>query len=216
MKRSPVVAVASLTLLALPLALVPVGPGAQSPEFKLRFGGSDPGRGLLDKTTVEFVELSEKKSSGRITWDYFCCDQLGGDIAQIEQMMANSIQAHGDGLAHVNVVGSMIFAGMSGTAQADAAGLGQIEIEEMRRDGFDPAYAAAVSATSAVIGPIIPPSVILVIFAVMTEISVARLFLGGFIPGVLLSLSLMVLIYWQAVTGRVVAPRQPCQPFSEV
>jgi len=66
------------------------------PEFTFRFGGSDPGRGLLDQTTRKFVELSEQKSKGRIRWDYFCCDQLGGDIAQIEQMMANSIQAYGD------------------------------------------------------------------------------------------------------------------------
>ncbi|MBI3988575.1 MAG: TRAP transporter substrate-binding protein [candidate division NC10 bacterium] len=67
-----------------------------APEFTLRFGGSDPGRGLLDQTTRKFVELSEQKSNGRIKWNYFCCDQLGGDIAQIEQMMANSIQAYGD------------------------------------------------------------------------------------------------------------------------
>jgi TRAP-type C4-dicarboxylate transport system substrate-binding protein len=69
---------------------------AQQPEFKFRFGGSDPGRGILDRATARFVELSEKKSNGRIKWDYLCCDQLGGDIAQIEQMMANSIQGYGD------------------------------------------------------------------------------------------------------------------------
>lgn len=68
----------------------------QQPEFKLRFGGSDPGKGILDRTTLKFVELSEQKSRGRIKWEYFCCDQLGGDIAQIEQMMANSIQGYGD------------------------------------------------------------------------------------------------------------------------
>jgi len=77
----------------------------------------------------------------------------------------------------------MIFAGMSGTAQADAAGLGIIEIEEMKRDGFDPAYAAAVSATSAIIGPIIPPSVIMVIYGIMTETSIGALFAAGVIPG---------------------------------
>lgn len=116
----------------------------------------------------------------------------------------------------MNVVGSMIFAGMSGTAQADAAGLGIIEIEEMRRDGYDPAFAGAITATSAVIGPIIPPSVIMVIFAVMTEVSVASLFLGGFIPGVLMGLSLMAMVYWLAVTGRVHAPSLPRRPPGEV
>jgi len=120
------------------------------------------------------------------------------------------------GLAHVNVVGSMIFAGMSGTAQADAAGLGIIEIEEMKADGFDPAFAGAVTAASAVIGPIIPPSVIMVIFCVMTEVSVADMFLGGFIPGILMGLSLMTLIYWMAVTGRVHAPTLPRASLAEV
>jgi tripartite ATP-independent transporter DctM subunit len=120
------------------------------------------------------------------------------------------------GLAHVNVVASMIFAGMSGTAQADAAGLGIIEIEEMRRDGFDPAFAAAVTSASAIIGPIIPPSVIMVIFGVLTEISVANLFLGGFIPGIIMGLALMVTIYWLVATGRAHAPRLPRQPFPAV
>jgi tripartite ATP-independent transporter DctP family solute receptor len=81
-------------LVALVAAAAPAA--AQQPEFRLRFGGSDPGRGILDKTTARFVELSEKKSAGRIKWDYFCCDQLGGDIAQIEQLMADSIQGYGD------------------------------------------------------------------------------------------------------------------------
>lgn len=76
--------------------VVLLGSPAAAQEFKFRFGGSDPGRGLLDRTTMRFVELSEQKSGGRIKWEYFCCDQLGGDIAQIEQMMANSIQAYGD------------------------------------------------------------------------------------------------------------------------
>jgi TRAP-type C4-dicarboxylate transport system substrate-binding protein len=81
--------------LAVALGLAPPATAGQ-PEFTFRFGGSDPGRGVLDKTTSRFVELSEKLSNGRIKWEYFCCDQLGGDIAQIEQMMANSIQGHGD------------------------------------------------------------------------------------------------------------------------
>jgi tripartite ATP-independent transporter DctM subunit len=120
------------------------------------------------------------------------------------------------GLAHVNVVGSVIFAGMSGTAQADAAGLGMIEIEEMRADGFDPAFAGAVTAASAVIGPIIPPSVIMVIFCVMTEVSVADMFLGGFVPGLLMALSMMALIYWLAATGRIHAPTRPRASMADV
>ena len=120
------------------------------------------------------------------------------------------------GLAHVNVVGSMIFAGMSGTAQADAAGLGIIEIEEMKAEGFDPAFSAAVTAASAIIGPIIPPSVIMVIFCVMTEVSVADMFIGGIIPGLIMGFALMAMIYWMAATGRVYAPTRPRASLAEV
>jgi tripartite ATP-independent transporter DctM subunit len=116
------------------------------------------------------------------------------------------------GLAHVNVVASMIFAGMSGVAQADAAGLGVVEVNAMRKEGFDPAFAAAVSAASAIIGPIIPPSVIMVVYAVMVQASVADLFLAGFLPGILMGGALMVTIYWMVRTGRVAAP--PTQPMS--
>lgn len=116
------------------------------------------------------------------------------------------------GLAHVNVVASMIFAGMSGVAQADAAGLGVVEVNAMRKEGFDPAFAAAISAASAIIGPIIPPSVIMVIYAVMVQASVADMFLAGFLPGVLMGGALMVTIYWLVRTGRVDAP--PTQPMS--
>ena len=116
------------------------------------------------------------------------------------------------GLAHVNVVASMIFAGMSGVAQADAAGLGVVEVNAMKKEGFDLSFAAAVSAASAIIGPIIPPSVIMVVYAVMVQVSVADLFLAGFLPGILMGFSLMAMIYWLVSTGRVVAP--PATPMS--
>ena len=110
------------------------------------------------------------------------------------------------GLAHVNVLASMIFAGMSGVAQADAAGLGVVEVNAMRKEGFDPAFAAAVSAASSIIGPIIPPSVIMVVYAVMVQVSVGDLFLAGFLPGILMGMALMAMIYWMVRTGRVHAP----------
>jgi tripartite ATP-independent transporter DctM subunit len=98
------------------------------------------------------------------------------------------------GLGHANVVGSMFFAGMSGSAVADAGGLGSIEIQAMRESGYDVDFAAAVTASSAVIGPIIPPSLPMVIYAVLANVSLGGLFLGGVIPGVLMGLALMALV----------------------
>jgi tripartite ATP-independent transporter DctM subunit len=120
------------------------------------------------------------------------------------------------GLAHCNVVASMIFSAMSGVAQADAAGLGLIEVKAMRERGFDPAFAAAVSASSAIIGPIIPPSVIMVIYGLLAGVSVADLFLAGILPGVLMGLSLMGMIYFLAATGRVHCPVEPRATFTEL
>ncbi|MBI3149280.1 MAG: TRAP transporter large permease [Betaproteobacteria bacterium] len=111
------------------------------------------------------------------------------------------------GLGHVNIVGSMIFAGMSGSALADAMGLGAVEVKAMTEKGYQRPFAAAVSAASATIGPVIPPSVPLVIFGSMTGVSVGALFLGGLIPGLLLGAAMMV-------TVAVIARRRnyPCEP----
>ncbi|MFB3819500.1 MAG: TRAP transporter large permease [Candidatus Methylomirabilales bacterium] len=102
------------------------------------------------------------------------------------------------GLAYVNVIASMVFAGVSGSAMADVAGLGVTEIKAMKDDGYDPAYVAAITAATCTIGPIIPPSVLFIIIGVLTETSIGRLFVGGFIPGVLMGLSMMVLVYLNA------------------
>jgi len=103
------------------------------------------------------------------------------------------------GLAHANVVASMIFAGMSGASIADAAGLGQIEIKAMTDKGYKRDFSVAITAASATIGPIIPPSISMIIFAAIAEESIGRLFLGGIIPGVLMGLFLMVEIYFMAI-----------------
>lgn len=102
------------------------------------------------------------------------------------------------GLGHVNVLASMIFAGMSGSAVADAAGLGAIEMKAMRDAGFDKEFSGAVTAASSTIGPIIPPSIPMVLFSGLTSVSAGRLFLGGFVPGVLMGLGLMVVVYFIA------------------
>ncbi len=112
---------------------------------------------------------------------------------------ANCLVGHVQGgLGHVNVLASMIFAGMSGTALADVAGLGQIEIKAMKDNGYDPEFAAGITGASSIIGPIIPPSVPMVIYGVLAGVSVGRLFVGGIIPGLLLALSMMVYTWFVA------------------
>jgi tripartite ATP-independent transporter DctM subunit len=103
------------------------------------------------------------------------------------------------GLGHANVLASMIFAGMSGSAVADAGGLGAIEIKAMNDQGYPKEFSASITVASSVIGPIIPPSIPMVIYAAMAEVSVGRLFMGGIIPGFLVALSLMILVYFFSV-----------------
>ena len=93
------------------------------------------------------------------------------------------------GLGHVNVVGSVVFAGMSGTAIADAAGLGTIEIKAMKDHGYSTEFAVGVTAASATLGPIIPPSLPFVIYGMMANVSVGALFLAGILPGVLMAVA---------------------------
>jgi tripartite ATP-independent transporter DctM subunit len=98
------------------------------------------------------------------------------------------------GLAHVNVVASIIFSGMSGSALADAAGPGKLEVDMMVKAGYAPGFAAALSTTSAIIGPIIPPSIPMVLYGLVSNTSILYLFIGGIIPGLLLGLAQMGVI----------------------
>ena len=102
------------------------------------------------------------------------------------------------GLGHVNVVGSVIFAGMSGTAIADAGGIGTIEIKAMRDHGYPTEFAVGITAASATLGPIIPPSLPMVIYGVQANTSIGKLFAGGFIPGALMALFMMALVSYYA------------------
>jgi TRAP-type C4-dicarboxylate transport system permease large subunit len=102
------------------------------------------------------------------------------------------------GLGHVNVVGSVVFAGMSGTAIADAAGLGTIEIKAMTDHGYSKEFAVGVTAASATLGPIIPPSLPFVIYGMMANVSVGALFLAGILPGVLMAFLMMLTVAYFA------------------
>jgi tripartite ATP-independent transporter DctM subunit len=103
------------------------------------------------------------------------------------------------GLAHANVIANIIFAWMSGSAVAAVGGLGEIEVKAMKENGFDQEFAASVTVASSVLGPVIPPSIPLIIYASMTENSVGKLFIGGIVPGLLIALSLMGMISFISV-----------------
>lgn len=98
------------------------------------------------------------------------------------------------GMGHANIICSALFAGMSGTAVADAGGLGNIEIEAMREIGYDDDFSCAITAASSVLGPIIPPSLPMVILCVTVGASVGRCFVGGLFPGILMAISLGVMV----------------------
>jgi len=128
-----------------------------------------------------FILAAELMNTGTLT----------GKLLQFCLMLVGRFNG---GLGHVNVVANMIFAGMSGSAIADAVGIGRIIIGMMTRDGRYPvAYAGAITASAAIIGPIIPPSIPMVVYALVSDTSIGYLFLGGFVPGIMLGLAFMTM-----------------------
>ena len=117
----------------------------------------------------------------------------GGVTTRIFDCAASMIGHRKGGLAHVNVLASLIFSGMSGSALADAGGLGQLEIKSMKDAGFDEGFAGGITAASCIIGPLVPPSTPLIIYAVLANQSVEKLFMAGFLPGLLTTAALMVM-----------------------
>lgn len=117
----------------------------------------------------------------------------GGVTTRIFDFAASMIGHRKGGLAHVNVLASLIFSGMSGSALADAGGLGQLEIKSMKDAGFDEGFAGGITAASCIIGPLVPPSTPLIIYAVLANQSVEKLFMAGFLPGLLTTVALMIM-----------------------
>ncbi|MEO0390537.1 MAG: TRAP transporter large permease [Pseudomonadota bacterium] len=111
-------------------------------------------------------------------------------LLDLAQAMISHIRG---GLAHANIAASMIFAGISGSAVADAAAVGSVMVPAMKKDGYAPGYAAAVTASSATIGLIIPPSIPMVVFALFTPADVTKLFLAGIVPGLLMGVFLIAI-----------------------
>jgi tripartite ATP-independent transporter DctM subunit len=120
----------------------------------------------------------------------------GGGITDQIVRFGNAVVGHiRGGLGLANVLGSMIFAGISGTAVAETASIGSVMIPAMRKSGYDAPFAAAVTAAASTVGPIIPPSVPMIIVGTLTGLSVGKMFLAGAIPGLLLGLGMMVTVY---------------------
>lgn len=113
---------------------------------------------------------------------------------RIFDFAANAVGHWRGGLGHANVIASVIFSGMSGSALADAAGLGTIEVKAMTERGYSREFSVGITGASSIIGPIIPPSIPIIIYAVIAEVSVGRLFAAGIIPGLLMGISLSIMI----------------------
>ncbi|MCS7242776.1 TRAP transporter large permease [Candidatus Caldatribacterium sp.] len=136
-----------------------------------------------------------------------------GGITQRIFKFARCLVGHwSGGLGQVNILASMIFAGMSGLATADTAGLGVVELKAMREAGYDDEFSCAITGASATVGPIIPPSVPLVVYGILASASIGRLLIGGIIPGILVGIALMVMT---AFYGRKY-PRDPKPSKSEL
>ena len=116
-------------------------------------------------------------------------------LVNLSRMLVGRLRG---GLAYVNVVASMMFSGVSGSALADISALGPVQMRMMEQDGYRRDFAAAVTVSSAIQGPIIPPSIPMIIFAALTNTSVAALFLAGAVPGLMMGLAQMAVIYWIA------------------
>ena len=115
--------------------------------------------------------------------------------------LARSLVGHlPGGLGHVNVVVSMLFAGISGSSTADAAGIGSLLIPQMKKQGYDTSFSVAITACSSVMGVIIPPSILMVVWGGLMSVSIGGMFLAGVVPGLLIAGSMMLIVHWYAVT----------------
>ena len=135
--------------------------------------------------------------------------ETGGISARLVRFSNCLVGWIAGGLAHVAVVASMFFAGISGSAVADTAAISSTMIPVMKRRGFAPGFSAALIAAAGVIGPIIPPSIPMVLYGSIAGVSIGSLFLAGIIPGVFMGLSLMALIYIMAKRGKTFPKPEP-------
>jgi tripartite ATP-independent transporter DctM subunit len=179
---------ALLLLLGVPVLVALLVPGITAfvlyPELPMQLIGPRVANSFLGSSTLAVPLFI---FAAQILTDIEITDAIFGFV--------NKLVGHvRGGLAHVNVLASIIFAGMSGSATADAAGLGKVEIKAMTDQGYPLAFASAVTAASSTIGPIIPPSIPAIVYGSLAEVSIGRLLIGGFIPGLVMATMQMVQI----------------------
>ena len=170
----------------------------------------------LELVAQQFVKGVDSLPLTAIALFLFAGDIMnsGGITSRIVRFSSSLVGHVRGGMGHVCVLGSMVISGISGSAVADGAAIGSVMIPAMKRAGFPPAFAAAVCETAAVMGPIIPPSIPMVIFAVLVEQSIGRMFVAGVVPGILIGVLMMGAIY--ALSGRRRFPSEPWQGFGHV
>ena len=183
-----IIVLVALATLGLPIGLSMIGASI----FYLLFAGLDPGTAaeqLLNGLYGSYVLLAVPLFI--LAADLMNTGSLTDRLLNFCLVLVGRFRG---GLGHVCIVANIIFAGMSGSAIADAVGIGRIIIPMMTRDGRYPvAYAGAISASAAIIGPIIPPSIPMVVYALVSDTSIGYLFLGGVVPGLLLGVAFMVM-----------------------
>ena len=198
-----------LIMLGLPIA---VSMGMTAVIFFVLLGETDvlsmvPARMYSSTTSFTLLAIPFFILTGNLM-------NTGGITHRLFQFAQNLVGHLRGGLGHVVVVSAMIFAGMTGAAVAEAAALGTVELEGMTKRGFDRKFSAAILASASTIGPVIPPSIPFVIYGSITGTSVGRLFLGGFVPGFLMGIALMILVY--IVSTRRGYPRERRATFREL
>lgn len=178
---------------------------------------------LVFYADIPLVVFSQKIFSGVDTFVLLCIPGFilagslmngGGITDRIIRFASAGVGWIRGGLGLTNVAGSMLFAGISGTAVAEAASIGAVMIPGMKKAGYPVSFAAAITAAASTVGPIIPPSVPMIIVGALSGISVGRMFMAGAIPGIMLGVAMMVVCYILAVKNNY--PRQPWKGWKEL
>ena len=174
-----------------------------------------PATGLQMAATQFLTQLNVKFILIAVPLFVFAAKVMNtGKVTEMVFLFANTLVGKWKGgMGHVNVVASIIFSGMTGSAVADASGLGIMEIEAMRKHGYEDSFSCAITAASATIGPIFPPSIPMVFYAMFSGASIGNLFLGGMAPGILIGIALMIYIAYIAKKRNY--PKGKIYPFKE-